>query len=122
MLLTEAQGELRAEVALHAAARQRAAELEGELGHLRSRVERLDGERGHYASVTDNLRSELKASFEERDTARSECSQLTAEQAALALPLTGVRWQVTDGSSLHHENVSRHTLPTASFRSSSSSS
>jgi len=47
---------------------------------LRSRVERLDGERGHYASVTDNLRSELKASFEERDTARSECSQLTAEQ------------------------------------------
>lgn len=77
---SEAQGELRAEVALHAAARQRAAELEGELGHLRSRVERLDGERGHYASVTDNLRSELKASFEERDTARSECSQLTAEQ------------------------------------------
>lgn len=75
----EFQSELRAKESLASSARQRVAELEGELSHARVRLEQLEGERTSSGSAVDSLRHELKASREEREESLRERDRAASE-------------------------------------------
>lgn len=75
----EFQSELRAKETLAAAARQRCAELDGELAHARSRLEQLEGERASHGGTVEGLRSELKVSREEREESQRQRDKSAAE-------------------------------------------
>lgn len=78
----EYQSELRAKEVIAASARQRVAELEGELIHARAKLDRLEGERSSCNVTMEGLRNELKLLGDDReemrkarDTAKSELSE-----------------------------------------------
>jgi len=77
----ELQSELRAKEALAAAARQRVAELEGELSHDRVRLGQLEGDRATSGEAMEGLRNELKVLRDEREDTRRERDEASAKLA-----------------------------------------